>query len=269
MEDLVRQTERAISDGRRLVADNQSGGRHRMAKSVGKGAAQAKMRHWLKRGAYLVAAIFAMFVASGIIGGIIGGIGTWGVMALGLAVMIAVAVFFLAPKPKPPKRAELGQGNPKQMVARTELWLEAQRSALPAPAVAIVDRLGLQLDALGEQLATIEDGHPAMGEVRELVGEYIPETIDNYRKIPEHLRGEEHAGKTADERLVTSLTKISGEVDRVTRRLAEGALDDLAVKSRYLEYRYGGDEMIADMTGDMDSGVPLPDFTAETQKQSR
>ena len=105
-----------------------------------------------------------------------------------------------------------------------------------------------------------------MAEVRELVGEFIPETIDNYRKIPAHLRQEEHAGQTADERLVSSLTKLSGEVDRVTRRLAEGALDDLAVKSRYLEYRYGGDEMIADMRDDQDTGVPLPDLSVTPQK---
>ena len=160
------------------------------------------------------------------------------------------------------------------MVARTELWLEAQRPALPAPAQTIVDQLGVQLDALGVQLQTIDASHPAMAEVRELVGEYIPETIDNYRKIPAHMRKEAHAGKTADERLVDSLTKLSGEIDRVTRRLAEGALDDMAIKSRYLEYRYGGDELLADMRGegqgaDQGAGVPLPDFAAEKQKAPR
>lgn len=106
----------------------------------------------------------------------------------------------------------------------------------------------MQLDALGLQLETVDANHPASREVRELVGEYIPETIENYRKVPEHMRGEAHAGKTADQRLTDSLTKISGEVDRVTRRLAEGALDDLAIKDRYLEYRYGGDELLEDLS---------------------
>ena len=141
---------------------------------------------------------------------------------------------------------ELTQGNPKQMVARAELWLEAQRPALPPPAAKIVEDLGVQLDALGVQLETIDANHPSVREVRELVGEYIPETIDNYRKIPEHLRAEKHVGKSADDRLTDSLGKISGEIDRVTRRLAEGALDDLAIKDRYLEYRYGADEALAD-----------------------
>ncbi len=259
-----------------LRTQRNEGGTHRpgvAGKSIGKGSAQAKIKHWMKRGAYLAVALMAIFVATGIISSIFGAIGFWGVMALVLAVVVALGVFAFAPTPKPPKRSELKKGNPKQMVARVELWLEAQRDSLPAEATAIIEKMGTQLDALGVQLETMEETHPAMAEVRELVGEYIPETIDNYRKIPEHLRRENHAGGTADDRLVTSLTKLSDEIDRVTRRLAEGALDDLAVKSRYLEYRYGGDEMLEDLTGQNagmpDTGVPLPDFSATPTKQSR
>ena len=192
---------------------------------------------------------------------VISPLGFAGVMAVVLLSVLALVVFSQYPKVKTPTRADLKQGNPRQMVARTELWLEAQRPALPPPAATLVDKLGVQLDALGEQLEGLDPGQPAMAEVRELVGEYIPETIENYRKVPAHLRAEEHAGGTADQRLVASLERLSGEVDRVTRRLAEGALDDLAIKSRYLEYRYGGDEMIADMRGDTGTGVPLPDLS--------
>jgi hypothetical protein len=268
MENLDRQTERALSDGRRLVADNQSGGRHRMAKSIGRGSAAAKRKVWLNRAKYFAGAIVTILVSASVAGIVLNGIGFTGVMMVALAVMAAAFVFTNYPKVKVPKRTELKQGNPQQMVARTELWLEAQRSALPPAAQAIVEKMGSQLDALGAQLATMDDSHPAMAEVRELVGEYIPETIDNYRKIPAHLRGEQHTGKTADERLTESLLRLSGEIDRVTRKLAEGALDDLAVKSRYLEYRYGGDELIADMRGE-GSGVPLPDFATEKQKAER
>jgi hypothetical protein len=183
------------------------------------------------------------------------------------AVVAAVLFFAFVPTVKVPQSTELTKGDARQMVARTELWLEAQRPALPPAAQRIVDQLGGQLDALGLQLQTIDAGHPAMDEVRELVGEYIPETIDNYRKIPAQLRGQIHTGKTADERLIESLTKLSAEVDRVTRRLAEGALDDLAIKSRYLDYRYGGAAALEDMSGTAmpDTGVPLPDFSAMPQ----
>jgi hypothetical protein len=190
-------------------------------------------------------------------------------MLTAAAVVAAVLFFAFVPKPRVPERTELKQGNPQQMVARTELWLEAQRPALPPPAQTILDQLGVQLDALGLQLKGLGDNEPAMAEVRELVGEYIPETIDNYRKIPAHLRSEEYAGKTADARLVESLAKLSGEIDRVTRRLAEGALDDLAIKSRYLEYRYGGAEALENMGAMPDTGVPLPDLSAIPAKQER
>lgn len=264
MADSTGQSDQILAAARQSRDANRNGGVHRRAASIGKVSAQAKMKHWLKRGAYLAAAIMAILVATSVVGWVIGGIQTIGVMAVGLAIMMAIAVFFLAPKPKPPKRSELGQGNPKQMVARTEMWLEAQRDALPPMAAALVEKMGGQLDALAAQLETMDQSHPAMSEVRELVGDYIPETIDNYRKIPEHLRSEEHAGGTADTRLVESLTKISGELDRVTRKLAEGAMDDLAVKSRYLDYRFGGDDLLEGASGMPDTGVPLPDLTPTT-----
>ena len=273
MADSTRESERILHEAKQSLIRQQDGGTHRPGKaSIGKASAEVKMKALLTRVRNVALAIFAIWLGSGVAGAFVGGIGFWGVMAVVVATAIAVAVFSSFPKVKTPKRAELRLGNPQQMVARTELWLEAQRPALPPPAQAIVDRLGLQLDALGLQLQGLGDAHPAMAEVRELVGEYIPETIDNYRKIPAHLRSEEHAGKTADQRLTESLTKLSDEVERVTRRLAEGALDDLAIKSRYLEYRYGGAAALEDLTagGSMpDTGVPLPDFAATPAKQER
>ncbi|BDW81433.1 hypothetical protein MACH24_08710 [Erythrobacter sp. Dej080120_24] len=270
MTDSTRESDQILRAAKQsLVTQRDEGGTHRPGRgSIGKGSAAAKRKVWINRAKYFAGAIITILVSASVAGIVLDGIGFTGVMMVALAVMAAAFVFTNYPKVKVPKRGELKQGNPQQMVARTELWLESQRSALPPPAAAIVDQLGVQLDALGLQLQTIDAAHPAMGEVRELVGEYIPETIDNYRKIPAHLRKEEHAGKTADERLTESLTKLSSEVDRVTRRLAEGALDDLAVKSRYLDYRYGGDELIADMREE-GSGVPLPDFATEKQKAER
>lgn len=262
--------EQQMQSARRSLATQREGGTHRpgpRSASIGKGSAELKTKALLKKVRNVVLALLALYVGAGITGAIIGGIGFWGVMTVVALTAFIFAMFAVVPKVKVPQRAELKQGNPGQMVARTELWLEAQRPALPPPAQALVDQLGVQLDALGLQLKGLGDNEPAMAEVRELVGEYIPETIDNYRKIPQHLRAEEYAGKTADQRLTESLAKLSGEVDRVTRRLAEGALDDLAIKSRYLEYRYGGAEALED--GMPDTGVPLPDFSAIPQKQER
>ena len=269
MADTTAESDRILRAAKTSLAVQRDGGTHRPGpKSIGRGSADAKRKMWLARLRNLAIAVVKIWIGAGIAGAILNGIGFWGVMAVIIATCLAVALFSSFPKIKVPKRTELALGNPQQMVARTELWLEAQRPALPPPAQGIIDQIGVQLDALGLQLQTIDAAHPAMAEVRELVGEYIPETIDNYRKIPAHLRGEEHAGQTADERLTTSLGKLSGEVDRVTRRLAEGALDDLAIKTRYLEYRYGGAEALEDMRTP-DTGVPLPDFAAVPQPKER
>ena len=254
MTDTTKQSDEILGAARQSLAIQRSGGTHRPGPPIGKGSANVRMKNWMKRAGYFGLAVFAIMAAASVIGVILNGIGFVGVMTVAMAIMCAAVFFSQFPKVKVPKRAELSQGNPKQMVARTELWLEAQRPALPPPAVDVVEQIGVQLDALGLQLETVDANHPSVREVRELVGEYIPETIDNYRKIPEHLRREAHAGKTADERLTDSLGKLSGEIDRVTRRLAEGALDDLAIKDRYLEYRYGGDELIEDLT--KSSGSP-------------
>ncbi|MEP3422958.1 MAG: hypothetical protein ABJN35_14560 [Erythrobacter sp.] len=272
MTDSTQQSDQILGAARQSLLTQQEGGTHRPGDSIGQGSAAAKRKNLINRAKYFAGAIATIFVTMAAAGILLDGIGTVGVMMVALAVVVAAFVFANFPKVKTPKRAELKLGNPQQMVARTELWLEAQRPHLPEAAARIVERLGEQLDALGVQLEAIDDEHPAMNEVRELVGEYIPETIDNYRKIPQHLRQEEHAGGTADARLITSLTKLSSEVDRVTRRLAEGALDDLAVKSRYLDYRYGGDDLLAEMTSDdQGSGVPLPDLSNinDTVKQPR
>lgn len=249
MSDSTRESDAILSAaGKSLVANRDHGGTHRSAESIGRFSAEAKSKHWQKMIKRILIAFAGIWAAAVAIGLIIDGIGFTGIMLTVLAAMVAVGVITRGRKLKIPQRHELKKGDAKQMVASTELWLEAQRPALPAPAVQLVDKLGAQLDALGMQLQTIDQADPAVNEVRELVGEYIPETIDNYRKIPQHLRQETHAGKTADERLTDSLTKLSGEVDRVTRRLAEGALDDLAIKDRYLEYRYGGPEALEDQS---------------------
>lgn len=268
MPDSTRESDRILREAKTSLVTQREGGTHRPAKSIGKGSAAAKRKLWMTRLRNLAIAIATIWIGAGIAGAILDGIGFWGVMAVVIASALAIAVFSTFPKVKTPKRADLAQGSPAQMVARTQLWLEAQRAAVPAAAARVIDQIGMQLDALGLQLQNIDPAHPAAGEVRELVGEYIPETIENYRRIPANLRQEAHIGKSADERLTESLTQLSGELDRVTRRLAEGALDDLAVKTRYLEYRYGGADAL-DGLGAPDTGVPLPDFSAAAIKQER
>lgn len=239
MGDLTRDSERIIQDARTVRDDNRSGGRHRRAPSIGAGSAKIKRDLWTRRIRNVLIALFGIWVAAGVVGMVIDGIGFAGVMAVLVASVIVIAVLGNYPKLRTPKRESLNKGNVKDMVARTELWLENQRPALPAPAAKIVSDMGVQLDALGLQLQGVDQNHPKAREVRSLIGEQLPEMIDSYRKIPAHLRAEKRAGTTPDQQLTDSLGKISGEIDSITRQLAEGSLDDLAIKHRYLDYKFG------------------------------
>lgn len=219
-----------------LVRNRDFGGRRN---SIGRRAAAIKREYRLRKLVRVGVATGAIIFGAMVAGLVIDGIGWTGVLLTMLSIVAAVAFFSSYPRMTVPTRASLSGGDVKSLVGRTELWLESQRPALPAPAVQLVDTIGLQLDALGTQLDGLDENQPAAREVRKLVGEHLPELVSSYTSIPRHLRGEERAGHTPDQQLTESLGKISTEIDSVTRQLAAGALDSLAIKTRYLDYKYG------------------------------
>lgn len=238
MSDLTKESDRILQEARIVRDDNRDGGRHRRGGSIGLGSAGLKSKHFTKKLVQLAIGFVGILIAAGLAGAILNGIGFWGVM---ITFMVMVLLFggVMSQKIKVPTRTDINKGNVQQMVSRTELWLEHQRPALPPPAAKIVGDMGVQLDALGLQLQGLDQNHPKAREVRSLVGEQLPEMIDSYQRIPAHMRTEKRAGATPDEQLTGSLSKISGEIDSITRQLAEGSLDDLAIKHRYLDYKFG------------------------------
>lgn len=233
-------SDRTLTEARAALSRQRTGGR-RLA-PIGKRSAELRKRHALRKAGRVVAAVAAILVAALAAGLILDGIGFTGVMLTALAILAAVVIFSVFPSLEAPDRAKLNRGDARTLVGNTELWLERQRPALPAPAVQVVDRIGAQLDALGVQLQQQDESHPAVGEIRKLVGEYLPEVVSSYTAIPQYLRTEPSAGRSPDEELVGSLGKISEEIDGVTRQLAAGAIDKLAIRTRYLGYKYGDEE---------------------------
>lgn len=233
-------SDRILVEARSSLVRQQAGGR-RVAgqKSIGRRSAELKRQHLGKKAARMAMAVGVLLVGAMVAGMVLDGIGITGVMVLGLAMVAALWFFATFPKMKVPDLAALNTGDVRTMVGRTELWLEAQRPALPAPAVQLVDQIGVQLDGLGLQLEGIDPAEPAAVEVRKLVGEQLPGMVESYRKIPRNLREEKRGGRTADEQLADGLGKISKEIDEIARQLAAGDLDALAVRGRYLDYRYG------------------------------
>lgn len=219
-----------------LVNNRDYGGRRN---SIGRRSAAIKREHAVRQTKRALATVGAIVFAAAAAGFILDGIGVGGVILTMLAIFGTMAAFIAFSSVKVPTREALRGSDVKSLVGRTELWLEKQRPALPAPAVQLVDMIGLQLDALGSQLDGLTDNAPAALEVRKLIGDHLPELISSYTSIPRHLRGEAQGGGSPDQHLVDSLGKISTEIDSVTRQLASGAIDNLAIKTRYLDYKYG------------------------------
>ena len=232
------QSDQIIGAARRVLVDQRAGGRRR---SIGLGAASIRAGHFWRKVRNIALAGAAIWFGTVIIGTIIGGIGFAG-MVLGLG-LSAAALFLLGkyPRFKMPTRADLDPTgtDAHALVGRTELWLETQRRALPPPAVQLVDQISLQLDGLAAQLVDVDQAHPKAAEVRKLVGEHLPNVIDGYRKIPENLRYEDRAGTNPNAQFIGGLRTISDEIDSITRQLAMGAIDNLAITTRYLDYKYG------------------------------
>ncbi|MDE1467555.1 hypothetical protein [Aurantiacibacter sp. D1-12] len=275
MVDSTDQSDRILREARSSLQMQREGGYHRRGGgSIGEGSRRVKKSNRMKRLKLFFGTVFAILAGASIFGVFIEALGFGGVMIVALMIVAAVFIFSNFPKVRAPKLPDLKRvQDAKQLVARTEIWLEHQREKLPEASARLVHSMGSQLDALGQQLAHIDPEHQAAGEVRRLVGEILPETIQTYLRIPANLRSEERAGATPDAQLERSLKKISKELDSVTRQLAEGSLDDLAIKDRYLDYRYGDAEgnpldSAADNGVPLNegSGVPLPDFDTAKSK---
>jgi len=214
--------------------------RYAGSRSIGRRSRALKTRHLMDRIWRVLVGVVGVIVLSAAIGLVIGGIGFGGLFFTALACVLIAALLLRYPRLRVPTREQLAQGSIRDVVGQTELWLEARRTDLPPPASRLVDQIGIQLDGLSLQLDRAGDQEPAMAEIRKLVGEYLPGIVSSYTAIPAHLRAEAAAGGVSpDQSLAESLERISGEIEGVTRQLATGSIDDLAIKARYLDYRYG------------------------------
>jgi len=171
-----------------------------------------------------------------------GGIGIMGFFLMIVTMLIATAVLLVTPATSAPSFERLRQTDLKALPSQTGRWLDAQRPMLPAPAISVVDQIGLKLDALTPQLAGLDDDNPAASEIRKLVGEQLPDFIKGYEAVPKGLRGIERNGKTPDQQLIDGLGVIGREIDEMVAQLAQGDLDALQTRGRYLEIKYQGDQ---------------------------
>ncbi len=190
-----------------------------------------------------IAAADALIIIGAIVAGFLmpTGIGMGGALLVMLLLAVATLTFAVFPLSSPPTPESLAEVPLKALPLSTERWLEAQRPALPAPVRSLVDSIGVKLETLAPQLAMLDEREPAAFEVRKLIGEQLPELVKGYARVPEPLRTVERNGLTPDQQLAQGLQTIDDEIAEMTAQLAQGDLDSLATRGRYLQIRYAED----------------------------
>jgi hypothetical protein len=241
---MAAQDSDAILAAARASLNNQrAGGRRVLGKPIGQRSAAIRRAQTKRKAVLAVAVVLALFMAMKIAGLILHGVG---LLAIAGAVLVGIIALMALTRQTPikiPSLEQLRAAPAKTLVADTQVWLEAQRPALPAPALNLVGQIGGQLDQLATQLDRLDESTPAVAQVRQLVGQHLPDLVGAYTAIPPSLRSAQQGETSPDEQLAASLGKISTEIDSVTRQLAEGAIDKLAIHNRFLDYKYGGDEV--------------------------
>lgn len=186
---------------------------------------------------YAFWAVLAVLIGSAV-AGFVTPLGTTGVM-IALGIMLAAVLLIAALPSEPRVRTEaLARTDLAALPLQTEIWLENQRKALPAPALTLADSIGVKLETLAPQLERLDEQAPAAQEIRKLLSDHLPELVTGYRSIPEPLRREERNGRVPEKQLVEGLGVIDAEISRISETLASGDLDKLAVQNRFLELKY-------------------------------
>jgi len=186
----------------------------------------------------MILAVATVLIGAAVAGMVLGGIGTTGVLLV-LGLLIACLAFAFIPTVETVvEPAKLAHTDLKALPLKTEIWLDNQRKALPAPAIPIVNAIGTRLETLAPQLARLDPQEPAALEIRRLLSDHLPELVTGYQSIPPTLRHTPRNGRVPDAQLVEGLSVIEQEIASMTEQLASGDLDKLATHNRYLELKY-------------------------------
>jgi len=186
-------------------------------------------------------ATIAIILAATAVGWVIP-IGQIGFLAALVAILAAWVVMFAISHEPEETVQTLAASDITMLPQKTEAWLQRQRPALPPPAQRLADGIGLKLEQLAPQVASLDPREPAAAEVRKLLSVELPELIDGYTRVPLNLRQDAGNGIAPDKQLVEALSVVDSELARMSADLASGDLNKLATQGRYLELKYKDDD---------------------------
>ncbi|KFL45607.1 hypothetical protein IL54_1017 [Sphingobium sp. ba1] len=200
-------------------------------------ARQRRNAGLMRKVKYAFWAVLTVLLGS-VVAGFVLPLGTTGVM-IALGVMIAALLLIaLLPTETKVKSEALAQTPLTALPLQTEIWLENQRKALPAPAITLVDSIGVKLETLAPQLERLDPQDPAAQDVRRLLSDHLPELVTGYQSIPQPMRREQRNGRVPEQQLIDGLGVIDAEIARMSEQLASGDLNKLATQNRFLELKY-------------------------------
>ena len=202
-------------------------------------ARQVKWQHRFQRLKRATVATCAIFALSLVIAYFTEGIGVEGMFLMLFAMIVAFVVLSLFPRTRNLAIGNVSTLDLRELIDRTQMWLETQRRLLPGKTHPVVDLLGSRLHDLSPHLITLNENEPAAYEIRKLLGEHLPSLIESYTNIPEALRHQPHAGSTPQEQLMDGLVTVVSEVETIGSMVARSELDTLAIRGRFLAARYG------------------------------
>ena len=140
-------------------------------------ARQRRNAGLMRKVKYAFWAVLTVLLGS-VVAGFVLPLGTTGVM-IALGVMIAALLLIaLLPTETKVKSEALAQTPLTALPLQTEIWLENQRKALPAPAITLVDSIGVKLETLAPQLERLDPQDPAAQDVRRLLADHLPDPAE-------------------------------------------------------------------------------------------
>ncbi len=127
-----------------------------------------------------------------------------------------------------------------QALTRLQQQLQQQKSALPTPAVQILNQIYQRIDDMVQPERERSGIDERLFALDDIVQRYIPEMLTQYLQLPQQFRSEHvlKSGQTAQAMLLEQLQLLDGEVHQLSLAIAENDAARLAEFSQFLQQRF-------------------------------
>jgi hypothetical protein len=194
-----------------------------------------RRRRVMSRFMRIVAGWLAVVVGAAVFSATVAPLGFWGILIVPLLLLMVTLLLIRWPAGADEALPTLEKAEGPVLAPRVEAWLDARRPALPAPARSEVDRIMVQLNSLGPELARVEAKRPEAADAQRLMADHLPRLVESFEAIPPAVRNREpEAGK----QLAAGLRVVGDELRRINERLAAERLEALEAEGRFLESRW-------------------------------